>query len=226
MKNKAQTAFFSTLVLCVVILVVIYMYVFQPYAEKTQMLVNSNMQLASRVAELEAFYAQMPQYKEQMTAMQTEIQDTLAAFPADVKEEDAIYLALRSWEEGILVGYRSISIGEREELARVGADIVQGSGMEEFPGQDLVFNKRLVTYSNITTYQNLKDLITCINDNQEEVAITNVAYALNDEDMLLEGTIDVTFYMVDGTGKEYIPREFKDYETGLSNLFASSEEME
>lgn len=225
MKNKAQTAFFSTLVLCVVILVVVYMYVFQPYSEKTQKLVSSNLQLAARVAELEAFYAQMPQYKEQMAAMQTEIRDTLATFPADVKEEDTIYLALRSWEEGILVGYQSISIGEREELARVAAETVQGSGMEEFPGQELIFNKRMATYNNVTTYQNLKDLVTCINENQEEVAITNVAYAVNEEG-LLEGTIDVTYYMVDGTGKEYIPREFKDYETGLSNLFASSEEME
>lgn len=217
MKNKAQTAFFTVVILGLALAAVVYLYVFKAYNEKTDALVSSNRQLATRVEELRVFYEKMPEYKEQIALMTDDIQKRLGEFPADVKEEDVIYLALRTWEEGILAAYSNITVAEREEMALIPAETVQAAGIEGLD-KEIGFRQRMATYTNTTTYSNMKDLIESINRNQEQLAITSVAYSVNDE-KLLEGSIDVTFYMVSGTGKEYVPRTFKDYPVGISNLF-------
>jgi len=217
MKNKAQTAFLTVVILGLALAAVVYLYVFKAYSDKTDALELSNRQLSMRVEELRAFYEKMPEYKEQIALMTDDVQKRLGEFPVDVKEEDVIYLALRTWEEGVLAGYSNITVAERENMAMISAETVKAAGIEGLD-KELGFRQRKATYNNTTTYNNMKDLIACINSNQEQLAITSVAYSLNDE-KLLEGSIDVTFYMVSGTDKEYVPRTFKDYPVGISNLF-------
>lgn len=221
MKNKAQTGFFTLVLFCIVATVVVYMYVYQPKTEETAAIQVSNASLQTRVNTLEQFYLAMPQNKAEMESMTAEINGILEPFPCDVKEEDTIYLALRTIDEGVLVLYDNITIGPREELAVIPVETVQGAKIEGLE-QALAFQNRKVTYSNLTTYTNLKDLVNSINENQEELAITNVVYSVNEEG-LLEGSVDATFYLVSGTNKEYVPKEFEDYETGLTNLFGEEE---
>ena len=219
MKNKAQTAFLTTLALCVVLLVVIYMYVYQPYTTKTTELEASNATLATRVAELEAFYQMMPTYKAEIEQMQGDIFDKFENFPADTKEEDAIALALRSWDDGVLVLYSGLAVGERETLATILADVVKPAAIEGLE-QDIVIKERMTTYTNLTTYQDLKKLLACIEETEEEVAISNIVYSLN-KDGVLEGSVDVTFFLVEGMGKEYQKQQFADYQTGVTDLFGA-----
>ena len=209
MKNKAQTSFFITLAMCVLLLLLLYMYWFTAKVAETESLEASNATLQARVKQLEEYYKNMPTYKEQIASWQNTINEKLAAFPADSKEEDSIYMALKSWENEILVAYTSIGVGEREVVDVISADIVKPAAMDGFDG-DIVFKERMTTYNNLTTYTDLKNLIAMINDNPEQLSITNMVYSMNEEG-LLEGSLDVTYYMVDGTGKEYQPREFKDY---------------
>ena len=220
MKNKAQTTFGSILVLCIVATVALYMYLYKPKQEETAAIEASNATLASRVATLEQFYAAMPQNKAEMERMTTEINEKLSTFPSDVLEEDAIYLALRTLDEEILVGYKSIGIGEREVLETIEGETVQAAKIEGLE-QPISFKSRKVTYAHETTYGNMKALISSFNENQEELAITNISYT-SDAEGLLTGSIDATFYMVEGTGKEYVPREFAEYEYGVHNLFGEA----
>lgn len=220
MKNKAQTTFISLLALCLVASVVVYMYVYQPKTEETASIEMSNATLATRVATLEQFYNAMPQNKAEMERMTNEINDKLSTFPCDVKEEDAIYLALRSFEEEILVGYESIGIDKREVLETIPAETVQAAKIEGLD-ETITFSERKVTYVNETTYNNMKDLVDCFNANQEELAITSITYS-SDDDGFLTGSIDATFYMVTGTDKEYVPKEFGEYEVGVTNLFGEA----
>ena len=58
-----------------------------------------------------------------------------------------------------------------------------------------------------------------------------MAYAAQEKDteeegVILDGTVDVTFYAVTGTGKEYVPREFEDFPVGIENLFDGSEKKD
>ncbi|MGN1225763.1 MAG: hypothetical protein ACI4TL_00840, partial [Candidatus Cryptobacteroides sp.] len=187
----------------------------------------SNTTLEARVNELSVFYGQMANNKKQIESMTKDIKEKLDEFPADVKEEDAIYLALRTWEEEILVGYEGITIGERDTFASIPAEVVNASGIEGLQNE-INFIQREVSYSNIASYSVMKDLLDSINRNPEKITVSSVAYAAKEKDAsddeketgtILEGTIDVTFYAVTGTGKEYVPREFEDFPVGIGNLF-------
>lgn len=220
MKNKAQSAFLTTFLFFVVIIVVIFMYVYQPNVTKTQELEASNATLKTRVDELEGFYKEMPAHKAEMEKWTTEINQKLAAFPVDTKEEDSIYLVLRTWEEGIVAAYTSIGVGEREVVTTISEDVVKPATIDGLE-TELVFKERTTTYNNITTYNFMKELVKSINENPEAASITNLVYTTTEEG-LLEGSIDVTFYLVEGTNREYQKREFKDYPTGdLTNLFGT-----
>lgn len=232
MKNKAQTVFVAVLLIGVLACMIVYMYVFQNLNKKTDALKASNTTLSARVAELSVFFGQMENNKKQIKTMTEDINKKLNEFPADVKEEDVIYLALRTWEEEILVGYEGITIGDRDLFSSIPEDVVKAGGIEGL-NNEIGFVKREVTYSNIASYSVMKDLITSINNNTEKITISNVAYAAQekasddeDEGTILEGTVDVTFYAVTGTGKEYVPREFEDFPVGIKNLFGGSEEQE
>lgn len=222
MKNKAQSAFYAVLAIGVLGCIIVYMYVYQPYLKKTEDLKATNATLSQRVEQLKTFYSQMASNENKIQEMTADINKRLEEFPADVKEEDAIYLALRTWDEGVLVGYSSIVISPRENLASIPAEVVQPAGIEGLTGE-ITFVKRNITYSNITTYDQMKDLIKLINANPEQLAIMSVAYKTADGEEgelgLLEGSVDVTFYSMLGTEKEYIPREFAEFPTGLENLF-------
>lgn len=228
MKDKAKTAFYAVLAIGVLSCIIVYMYVYQPYLAKTEALKTTNATLSERVDKLKTFYSQMADNENKITEMTADINSQLDEFPPDVKEEDIIYLALRSWDEDILVGYSSIVITPREDLALIPAEVVQPAGIEGLDG-DISIIKRDVTYTNITTYDQMKELIKLINANPEQLTIKSVAYALSEGDTaglgILEGSIDVTFYAVLGTGKEYVPREFADFPTGLNNLFGGFENL-
>lgn len=223
MKNKAQTAFYAVLAIGVLGCIIVYMYVYQPYLKKAEELKASNATLSQRVEQLKIFYSQMADNENKIQEMTTDINKRLEEFPADVKEEDILYLALRTWDEGILVGYSNITVGTRENFSLIPAEVVQPAGIEGLTGE-ISFIKRNVSYTNITTYDQMKELIKLINANPEQLTITSVAYTASPGEIeealgLLEGSVDVTFYAVRGTGKEYIPREFAEFPTGLENLF-------
>lgn len=231
MKNKSQTVFAATFVLGALICLVVYMYVFQGFTKKTETLKASNATLQTRVNELSVFYAQMDSNQKEIDTKTKEIKESLDQFPADVKEEDAIYMALRTWEEEIIVGYEGITIGERDTFASIPEDIVKAGGIEGLENE-IRFIQREVSYSNIASYSVMKELITSFNSNPEKITLASVAYAAKEKEAsddeeetgtVLEGTIDVTFYAVTGTDKKYVPRKFADFPVGISNLFDNTE---
>lgn len=217
MKNKAKNAFLLTLIVFGLLIVVCYMYIYQSYTQKTADLQSSNQKLQARVEELRGFYEKMSLYEDRIDYMTTDINDRLGQYPSDIKEEDAIYLALRTWEEEIPVAYKAIKIGGKDTLGIIAKDKVSKAGIEGLD-KEVVFKERTANYSTITTYTGLKDLLASLNDNQEQLAITNLAYSI-DENGLLEGTVNCTFYTVEGTDKPYVPKEFKEYPLGITELF-------
>lgn len=219
MKDKKELAFFLTLALCAVLLIVLYMYMYQPYTQKTDSLRASNQALNVRVSQLSQFFAQMPENKRQIEAMTEEIEEILDRFPADVLEEDALYLALRAQIEGANVRYLSVGMDKREELGVIPVETVKAAEIEGLD-QQLTFQKRSAVYNNTTGYYSLRSMLASMNNNQEELAIEKIVYVYDADSASLKGTLNVSFYTVNGTGKKYEPRTFKDYqELGHSNLF-------
>lgn len=218
-KISAKQVMTYVLLAGLLLLLVVYFLICKKFDSKTEAIEASNTTLSARVAELKKYYDELETYKTDMEQMNGQISAWLSEFPADVKEEDIIVLALDT-EKNALVGYTNINIQNREELKTIPADTVKAAGMENLT-QDIIFVQRKTGYVNVTDYINLKSCIRTINDNDNRLNISNVSYSKNDETGELEGTIEVTFYSVLGTGKEYVPQKLPEYESGLYNLFGT-----
>lgn len=217
-KINAKQVMTSVALLGLLGFIAVYVFVFQAYSAKAEEITRSNAVLSKRVNVLREYYNNMDNYNAEIADMQEQVKVWLDTFPADVKEEDIIVLALDT-EKKALVNYSNINIGEREELTKIPAEVVKNAGMENLESE-LTFVKRQTSYVNETEYFSLKDCVETINNNSNRLAISNISYS-SDEDnkLLLKGNIDVTFYSVVGTGKEYVPQKLPAYESGLPILF-------
>lgn len=218
MKKLSQKQVMTyVLLLGCLLLIAVYFLVYKSYVDKAAEIKTSNMGLNRRVAELKEYYDNMDTYNAEIELMQAEIRGILNRFPADVMEEDMIVLALDTMKTAS-IDYTNINIGDRTALRSIPAATVQAAGMEEL-NLELAYIERQGTYVNTTSYENLKDCINTINNSDNRLAITNIAYSRNGDTGALSGTIQVTFYSVLGTGKAYKPQNLADYTSGLANLF-------
>lgn len=218
MKKISEKKIMTYVILAgLVMFIAVYFLIYQKYNEKAATLEAGNATLNERVMELKQFFDDMDNNKKKISAMQEQVQEWLAEFPADVKEEDIIAMALET-EKNAAVAYSNINIADREALRTIPAATVCLSGMENLT-QDLIFVKRLTSYVNSTDYPNMKNVIQTINDSHKRLSISKITYSMNEETGLLDGTVEVTFYSVTGDGKEYVPQKLMDYQSGLPDLF-------
>ena len=141
----------------------------------------------------------------------------LEAYPADVREEDVIMLAVQIQEKNDIV-YNNINIAEKESAYIVTHDLISAAGMEEW-NSDIAFARKYATYVNTTRYEELKECIGQIFASPYRVGIDNIVYSKNEETGTLDGNINLYFYSVSGTGKEYIVPDIAQYSSGTKDLF-------
>ena len=221
MKNKEKSTMMAVLLLSVLLTIIVYMFVYNAYNKKTNELKTSNAALQTRVDELKVYYDDKETYEKGIKEFTADIKNKLGVFPGDAREEDALDLAIAPWKEGNLVDYKQITIGEAEEVSSIDADTVKASGLEEYENA-ISFNKRAATYTNLTTYYDLKDIVTIFNNKGERLVITTISYIRDEQTGLLSGNIEGTFYYVTGINAPYTKPEFSEYLTGLTNVFAIS----
>ncbi|MDE5803473.1 MAG: hypothetical protein K2I22_11195 [Lachnospiraceae bacterium] len=221
MKNTtAKQAMTYVMALGFLLLLAVYFLVYKSYNDKAETLEKANAAKQQRVNELKVFYDNLSIYNAEIAQYQEQIAAWLDEFPSNVLEEDIIVLALDT-EKTAVLDYTNINIGGREPLRTIPAATMQLAKMENLT-QDVIFVERTVGYVNVTDYFNLKKCVETINNSANRLTISNITYGKNVETGELEGTIEVTFYYVHGTGKEYEPQDLKEYESGLANLFGTT----
>ncbi|MBD5512361.1 MAG: hypothetical protein HDR08_14110 [Lachnospiraceae bacterium] len=221
MKNTtAKQAMTYVMALGFLLLLAVYFLVYKSYNDKAEALEKANATKQQRVNELKVFYDNLSIYNEEIEQYQAQIAAWLDEFPSNVLEEDILVLALDT-EKAAVLDYTNINIGGREPLRTIPAATMQLAKMENLT-QDVIFVERTVSYVNVTDYFNLKKCVETINNSANRLTISNITYGKNVETGELEGTIEVTFYYVHGTGKEYKPQDLKAYESGLANLFGTT----
>lgn len=196
-----------------------YMLVFQKYEEKTENLRRQNANLRTEVDELKKAYDNLDAYRQTIAMMDGYIVATLSQYPADVREEDALVIAVDTLNKAY-VEYSTINIKEKEEVGTIPAETVQKAGLESF-NDEIKINKRTVSYVNSTDYINLKTIIETILSYGGKKTIEQISYSKSEdgEAGFITGTIDVTDFVAEGTGKEYQAPDIKEYEAGLYDLF-------
>jgi cell division protein FtsL len=222
-KNKRQKAavtkktFLGVVAVGICALVILYVFVYMDYNEKTQTVKASNSSIRSSIEQLQVYYDNIGQYQEAIEDMEEQIIDSLEAYPADAREEDVIMLAVNLQEEND-IKYSSISIDSSDTLYEIPDSIITPLEMEGYT-TGLSFSKRNANYANTTDYSNLKSVIEDIFDSPNRIGINSISYSKNDEEATLEGSISLSFYSASGTGKEYIAPSMASYQAGTSDMF-------
>lgn len=196
-----------------------YMLVFKKYEEKTEDLRRQNANLRTEVEDLKKVYDNLDAYRQTIAIMDGYIVTTLSQYPADVREEDALVIAVDTLNKAY-VEYSTINIKEKEEVGAIPAETVQKAGLESFQ-DEIKISKRTVSYVNSTDYINLKTIIGTILSYGGKKTIEQISYSKSEEGEkgFITGTIDVTDFVAEGTGKEYQAPDIKEYEAGLYDLF-------
>ena len=198
-----------------------YMLVYKKLEEDTATLHSQNVTLNERVTELKEVYDNIEAYEASTEIMSAAIKEVLSSYPADVREEDALVVAVDTLNKAH-VEYSSITINDKEEVGKIDAETVAKAEIPEYTEEISVF-KRSVSYVNSTDYINLKAIIGTILDYGGKKTIENIVYSKSEEedkeDGFITGTIVVTDFVAEGTGAEYTAPKLKEYEAGLYDLF-------
>ena len=218
MKNKQKSMMTMVLLAGVLVTILVYMYVYTEYNKKTENLRNSNATLQTRVDELKEYYDFMGEHEEDIKQMKAEIEKKLGVFPAYVREEDAVALALQPLKKQILIDFKSIAMGNNVTIGTIDAEVVQAAKLEKYQDKIEIYEK-LVSYNSVTTYSDLKDVVKIFNDYGDGMNIDTISFVKMNDTNVLEGTIDCKFYFATGTGASYKAPTFSTYPVGSNDLF-------
>ncbi len=212
-----KNTFLGITLVGMVILVLIYVFVFLDYQEKTAEVQAANDELSKTLKELEEYFNNMEKYQTEISEYKMAVSDIMSEYPADAREEDIIMLAVQMQEKNAIT-YESISMDESEMLYYVPADEIAAADIEGF-SEELVFVKKTGTYLNTTNYDNLKGCIAQIYDSDNRIGIEEILYSKNESDGTLDGNIVLSFYSAKGTDKEYVVPDIAKYLSGTDDLF-------
>ena len=211
--------FLYVVLLVLVCFLAFYMMVFKKYEEKTNLLRSENSSLRNKVNELKDVYDNMEAYESSIEYMGGEIKKVLSDYPADVRDEDAIVVAVDTLNKAY-VEYTTINIQGKEEVGAISEETVSKAGISDYPGA-IEIKKRSVSYVNRTDYGNLKAIIGTILDYRGKKIIDKISYSKTEDekDGFLTGTIEVIDFVAEGTGAEYVAPDIKEYDAGLYDIF-------
>lgn len=218
-KEKNKNTLIYVAAFGALLMILCYVFVFQNFKTEAETLERSNRELNQRVSELKVYYDNREQYMQESERIRQEIDGILEEYPADAREEDAIKMAVYMQMQSGLA-YSNINISTPESVKVIPAETVTLAGIENYSGQ-IAFSSRSVSYVNEISYEGLKNAIKTIFDNENRMGINNIVYVKNNEGGCLTGSVDVTFYSVQGTGKEYTPPDLVQYLSGTGNIFGT-----
>ena len=201
------------------VLVIIYVFVYMDYTEKTEELTQSNEELQKVINELQGYANNINGYKEEIEEMKLQIGELVEEYPIDAREEDIIMLAVQLQERNV-IAYDAINMEEKENVYNVAADLVRPADIEGLD-EELIFVQKHAVYVNTTNYDNLKSIVEQVYRSDNRIGIDNIVYAKNEENGTLEGNIDLYFYSLAGTDKEYVTPNIAAYLSGTDDLFKS-----
>lgn len=220
MKNisKSKQVFIVVVILVIGICAVVYSMVYSDYKTKTEALKSSNDVLEAEVKDLEQYYVNMATYQAQQKQMLEDIEIRTADYPGDAKEEDVLMMAVDMHSVAI-INFQSIGIGASKSIHSIAPEAVSAAGAEEYTEQ-IDFVEKTATYSNVTDYGNLKACVEKIYASPYRVGIDAISYRkLSEENIQIEGTIDIAYYSIQGMNKAYILPYMPEYMDGVSELF-------
>lgn len=227
-----------------------YLFVFQPTMEKADALEQENMQLQSRISDLKSKQANKETYESETVKMEQEMKEIYQLFPVDVREENAILLAINQ-ELVAPLKVESVTIDALldvpfldsvpEEETQISYEIDAVEELEDYEGTQQSeealtvggedgsgglnpygLKSRKVTMTYEISYEALKRSVKNICLQTDRMVIDNMTVVYDESTGLLHGTTAVNMYCVPNQeGKEYVQSNFSSVLLGTDNIFGT-----
>lgn len=227
-----------------------FLFVFQPTMEKADALQQENMELQSRIADLQSKKDNKDTYESETAKMEQEMKEIYQLFPVDVREENAILLAINQ-ELVAPLKVDSITIDALlevpfledapEEETQISYEIDAVEELEDYEGTQqseealtvggddgsgglnpygLKNRKMSMTYE--ISYEGLKRSVKNICMQTDRMVIEDLSVVFDETTGLLHGTMAVNMYCVPNQeGKEYVQPNFSSVLLGSDNIFGT-----
>lgn len=227
-----------------------FLFVFQPTMEKADALQQENMELQSRIADLQNKKNNKDTYENETARMEQEMKEIYQLFPVDVREENAILLAINQ-ELIAPLKVDSITIDALlevpfledtpEEETQISYEIDAVEELEDYEGTQqseealtvggddgtgglnpfgLKNRKMTMTYE--ISYEGLKRSVKNICMQTDRMVIDDLSVVFDETTGLLHGTMAVNMYCVPNQeGKEYVQPNLSSVLLGSDNIFGT-----
>lgn len=200
------------------LMILVYVLAYQRLITEAEDIEASNRELSQRVSQLKIYYDNRYTYQADTETTEQLIDELLAGYPADARDEDVIMLAVQM-QQGNDGEFLTINTDRGEAIHVISAETVAAAASEKYT-QEIQFREMYATYVNEVGYPGLKSMIQRIYDSNNRVGIQNIAFIKGDaENPKLSGHMDLVFYSVTGTGKEYVAPDIVPYLAGTDNIF-------
>lgn len=215
-KVTSKQIFMSVLVVAFALCALVYVMVYTKYNDMTDALKKSNKTLSDQVVELEGYYINMQDYRDKTAEMATRVNVLTEDYASEANEEDFIMTAV-DMQSAAIINYEKISIDTEEVIHTIPADVATGSKIKDLESE-ILFYERKASFANVTDYANLKACVEVIYNNDYKVGIDALTYKREGEtNNFIKGTIDITYYSLQGMNKEYKYPKMDTYLSGVQN---------
>ena len=218
--------FGAVLILCIALGLLFYFMPYTNIVDAVSKLENENNSIRQHISSLQTYYDNREQNAADTEIMLKEASSLLSKYDSNVLVEDVIMEAVaideaandEFFQEMI---FTQIVMGDPETIFDVSQDVIDKVDSEEFTNE-IKFKVANSSYNNELGYSTLKDVIAVIFASDYNVNIQSMSYHLDEQTGLLNGTLNVGYYYVEGLDKEYETPSLYDYESGTGNIFTNT----
>lgn len=206
------------ILLGIIILLVGYLAVYNPYVNKTEAVEAETAALQPELTELQGYYQNLDTYEAGIDSAAGTIDNEMANYPTDVRPEDLIMYAIKL-EDKIGLSVSSISFSGAEDILDFQLPVKADDGTYSL--RDVSAYSSGMTVNCNLGYQQLKDMIDYIADTEHRTSLDTVSVNFNSEDGKLIGTATINKYFVAGADETYVPTEVPNVPLGTDDLFGT-----
>ena len=219
------------------LLFVSFYFGFQGLQDKTKKVKAENEILNTQIAALEEIAGKKELYITETEALGQKMEERIKGFPSDMIAEDII-LYVKGMEQATetyvssvsLPGRAGISINQEMELNKLEAaeDTTGVITANSFQNDGTIPDTEKMTFSCIssdmsfaTTYSGLKEMIKSITGDENRKNVDNISLIFNENTGNLSGNMTVNYFILQGSGKEYLQPKASAGTKGIECIFGT-----
>lgn len=195
---------------------------YKPMTEKAVVLQADTVALQAEIAKLEELENRKDFFVSESERMAAEIGTTLNKFAVDVLPEDDIRFAYqqdnRSTGDYLFIE----NMGFTEPTAIYNTNqFTLPEGVDNYLYQTLYLYNGQTSYTMKCTYSSLKDVVKQIFAQKNRRAIDSITMAFDESTGLLQGSLVMNSYYVDGLDRAYVAPDLTPVRQGTDNIFGT-----